>query len=372
MSWSDTDLQSFATAPDSQHPFSRIQFLATLEQTGCATLETGWEPYHQAYQDQLFMPTYRKTHTYGEYVFDWAWADAYARMGLNYFPKSVTAIPFTPSVGPRLIGSASAEIKRTAVETWQQGLPNLCHQAGASGWHLLFPDAELLSLFQEPEFILRQGCQFHWHNAGYRDFQDFLDQMTSRRRKTIRKERQRIADSGLNIRFLSATEMQPEWLQAFVRCYQRTYHKRGMPGYLTTEFFIQLIEQQADTVYFCLAFRADEVIAGALLLADESTLFGRYWGCLEEIDGLHFEVCYYQGIEFAIQRGLSRFDPGTQGEHKIPRGFAPIATWSVHWLAEREIHELVRQHVQQERQQVLRYMADAATLLPFRQTTEES
>jgi predicted N-acyltransferase len=196
--------------------------------------------------------------------------------------------------------------------------------------------------------------------------------MTSRRRKTIRKERQRIAESGLEVRFIAGPDMQPEWLQAFMRCYQRTYHKRGMPGYLSPEFFKQLLKQQADTVHFCLAFRGNEVVAGALLFADNETLFGRYWGSLEEIDGLHFEVCYYQGIEFAIAQGLTRFDPGTQGEHKIPRGFAPIATWSVHWLAEREIHELVRQHVQQERQHVLQYMEDAATLLPYRQPTQES
>lgn len=372
MPWSTVQLDQLDVVLDQPHPFSRIAFLATLERTGCATTETGWEPYHQSYADALLMPTYRKTHTYGEYVFDWAWADAYARMGRNYFPKLVSAIPFTPSVGPRLLGTAQALTQHSALQDWHQQLPELCADAGVSGWHLLFPDESLLRHFEEPEFILRQGCQFHWHNQAYRDFQDFLDAMTSRRRKTIRKERQRIHDSNLEVRFVSGREMQPQWLQAFMRCYQRTYHKRGMPGYLTPGFFAALLEQHADYVHFCLAFRHDEVMAGALLFADAETLYGRYWGCLEEVDGLHFEVCYYQGIEFAIAQGLKRFDPGTQGEHKIPRGFAPIATWSVHWLADREIHELVRQHVRQERHHVARYMADAATLLPYRQPTQES
>lgn len=372
MPWSATDLKSLATWPAARHPFSRVQFLSTLETTGCATLETGWEPYHQVYDEAVLMPTYRKTHTYGEYVFDWAWADAYARMGRNYFPKLVTAIPFTPSVGPRLIGSASAQLQATAINAWQDSLPERCQQAGVSGWHLLFPNADLLQYFREPEFIIRQGCQFHWHNQGYRDFQDFLDAMTARRRKTIRKERRRVADANLDVRFVAGSDMKPEWLIAFIQCYQRTYLKRGMPGYLSSEFFAELLVQQARDVYFCLAFRDHKVIAGALLFADNETLFGRYWGCLEEVDGLHFEVCYYQGIEFAIAQGLTRFDPGTQGEHKIARGFAPIATWSVHWLAEREIHELVRQHMRQERQQIERYMAEAATLLPFRQSSEES
>lgn len=372
MPWSATDLNALAAYPGTEHPFARIEFLSTLEHTGCATTETGWEPYHQGFDDGLWMPTYRKTHTYGEYVFDWAWADAYARMGLNYFPKLVSAIPFTPSVGPRLLGSAPDTVRQVAIQSWQDRLPELCADAGVSGWHLLFPDAELLRHFNEPEFIIRQGCQFHWHNQGYRDFQDFLDSMTSRRRKTLRKERQRIHDSDLEIRFIAGHDMQPKWLAAFMHCYQRTYHKRGMPGYLTPAFFAELLTQHAPYVHFCLAFRNEQVIAGALLFADANTLYGRYWGCLEEVDGLHFEVCYYQGIEFAIQQGLSRFDPGTQGEHKISRGFAPIATWSVHWLAEREIHELVRQHIRQEREHVVRYMADAATLLPYRQPTQET
>ena len=369
MSWSAIDLQSLSLGPSQPNPFARAEFLATLEHTGCANTDTGWEPYHQGYEQTLWMPTYRKTHTYGEYVFDWAWADAYARMGFNYFPKLVSAIPFTPSVGPRLLGSATPAVRQTAIKSWQDRLPELCADAGASGWHLLFPEAELLSQFDEPEFILRQGCQFHWHNSGYRDFQDFLDRMTSRRRKTIRKERQRIQNSNLDIRFIAGHEMQPDWLETFMRCYQSTYHKRGMPGYLTPAFFAELLTQHAPFVHFCLAFRDEQVIAGALLFADNDTLYGRYWGALEAIDGLHFEVCYYQGIEFAIRQGLSRFDPGTQGEHKIPRGFAPIATWSVHWLAAREIHELVRQHVLQERQHVARYIADAETLLPYRQPT---
>ncbi|WP_167855917.1 GNAT family N-acetyltransferase [Natronospirillum operosum] len=352
-----------APAPD--NPFAQRRFLHALEQTGCCNTQSGWEPAHQRHDQGALLPLYRKYHSYGEYVFDWAWADAYARAGLNYFPKLVTAIPFTPSMGPRVLDVDTAAAL-PAMDEWIDTLPHTCAEHDASGWHLLFPDTALLSRFAEPEFILRKGCQFHWHNRSYRTFDDFLQRMTARRRKTIRKERRRVTEAGIEIRMVEGSEMRADWLQRFYAFYHSTYLKRGMHGYLTQTFFRALVTDLADSVCFALAFRNDELIAGALFFHDQQTLYGRYWGCIEEIDCLHFEVCYYQGIEYAITKGLQRFDPGTQGEHKVPRGFEPVATWSAHWLAHREFHELVRRHVRQERAHIDAYMAEAETLLPFK------
>lgn len=349
------------------NPFARRPFLHALEASGSVTADTGWTPHHHEHDSGAILPLYRKDHSYGEYVFDWAWADAYARAGLHYYPKLLSAIPFTPSTGPRMLDAdLEPEESRRAIASWIEQLPDTCHREQASGWHLLFPDSNLLSQFAEPEFILRKGCQFHWFNRDYQSFDDFLDRMTARRRKTIRKERRRVAEQGIEVRMIEGSAMTADWLARFYAFYHTTYLKRGMRGYLSQDFFQRLCTELADHTAFALAFRGQELVAGALFFHDQQTLYGRYWGCIEDIDCLHFETCYYQGIDYAIAKGLRRFDPGTQGEHKIPRGFEPTATWSAHWLAHREFHELVRRHIRQERTHIDAYMAEAETLLPFK------
>ncbi|MFC3854229.1 GNAT family N-acetyltransferase [Salinispirillum marinum] len=346
------------------NPFSTATFLNILQASGSTVAETGWEALHASHRDGLIMPLYRKNHSYGEYVFDWSWANAYAQHGLDYYPKLVSAIPYTPSVGPRVLGNW----QRQHLEEWATQLPELCLQTGSSGWHLLFPEADLLAAFDPAQFIVRQDCQFHWHNRGYRDFQDFLDVMTARRRKTVRKERQKVIDQGITMRMVEGNDLTVEELRQFYLFYHTTYLKRGRTGYLTEDFFVQLHQRMAAQTVFALAYRGKNLLGGALFFKSAERLYGRYWGAIEDIDCLHFETCYYQGIEYAIAHGLQVFDPGTQGEHKIPRGFEPISTYSVHWLAQRDFHAAIAHHVRQERTQVERYMAEAKTLLPFKQS----
>lgn len=369
MIWSLTPLAEIPELelPDTGNPFLSQRLLELLHFSGSCNAQTGWETLWalpNENSNSIAMPVYLKDHSYGEYVFDFSWANAYHQSGLPYYPKLLTAIPFTPSTGPRLFGKWQTQ----HLQQWTEQLPDLCRQQGTSGWHLLFPDTRTLGCLTEPEYIIRQGCQFHWHNADYRDFDDFLDRMTSRRRKGIRKERKRIAEQGVSVRMIEGTDMSEAWLRDFFLFYHTTYLKRGQTGYLTESFFRGLLADMAADICFALAFRGETLIAGALFFKDDHTLYGRYWGASEDVDCLHFEVCYYQGIEYAIRQELRRFDPGTQGEHKIPRGFEPTATWSAHWLAHREFHELIRRHMQSERKHIQAYMAEAETLLPFKVT----
>ncbi|MFY0665725.1 MAG: GNAT family N-acetyltransferase [Natronospirillum sp.] len=365
MSWSLNTTLTAAPPTNDSNPFASDVFLAVLAESGSVTAETGWEPMHAQHADGLFMPMYRKDHSYGEYVFDWSWANAYAHSGLNYYPKLLTAIPYTPSVGPRILGAW----RPNHVTEWTEQLPNLCRATATSGWHILFPDAELAQQFTSKDYILRQDCQFHWQNRDYRDFDDFLDHMTARRRKTVRKERQKVLAQGVEVRMVEGTEMTPEWLRQFYLFYHTTYLKRGRSGYLTQAFFTLLHARMAQKTVYALAFRGSELIGGALFFKSAERLFGRYWGALYDIDCLHFEACYYQGIEYAIQHGLKVFDPGTQGEHKIPRGFEPTLTHSAHWLAHREYHAAIAHHMRHEKEQVEAYMSEAQALLPFKAST---
>ncbi|WLD59492.1 GNAT family N-acetyltransferase [Salinispirillum sp. LH 10-3-1] len=365
MNWSLNAAQTNSTdlpQPSSSNPFLTEVFLSVLAESGSVTVDTGWEPTHARHTDGLFMPVYRKDHSYGEYVFDWSWANAYAHSGLNYYPKLLTAIPYTPSQGPRILGDWRPE----HLAEWTAQLPDLCRDTGSSGWHILFPEPELAQQFKSPDYILRQDCQFHWQNKGYRDFHDFLDNMTARRRKTVRKERQKVLAQGVELRMIEGVDMTSDWLRQFYLFYHTTYLKRGRTGYLTESFFTLLQSRMAQQTVYALAFRGEELIGGALFFKSDERLFGRYWGALYDVDCLHFEACYYQGIEYAIAHGLRVFDPGTQGEHKIPRGFEPTPTFSAHWLAHREYHAAIAHHMRHERAQVEAYIAEARTLLPFK------
>ncbi|MEX1056465.1 MAG: GNAT family N-acetyltransferase, partial [Natronospirillum sp.] len=351
----ETDSPSLTAVGEQTNPFLSNRFLRLLKQSGSGQQRTGWEAKFAHHSDGLTMPVYRKAHSYGEYVFDWSWANAYAHAGLEYYPKLLTAIPFTPSIGPRILGAWNP----AHIDQWVDALPDLCSRTGTSGWHLLFPEKHLLAHFTEPEFILRKGCQFHWYNREYRDFDDFLDRMTARKRKNLRKERRRVAEQGIEVRMVEGIDMTWPWLQEFYLFYQDTYLKRSQTGYLTELFFRGLLSDMAKDVCFALAFKGDTLIAGALFFKDQHTLYGRYWGARTDVDCLHFEACYYQGIEYAITHGLQRFDPGTQGEHKIARGFEPTATWSAHWLNHRGFHEAIRQHLRPERAHIDEYMTAA-------------
>lgn len=350
------------------YPFLTTEFLAALEDSGSVTAATGWTPQHLPARDkQPFMPLYVKTHSYGEYVFDWAWADAYHRNGLSYYPKLVTAIPFSPVTGPRLRPLAGT-LDPGCGEALFDGVREIAAATGASGWHLLFPDAETRALFAGQGLLERVGVQFHWHNRGYRDFDDFLDTVTARKRKMVRRERARVAAQGLQVEMFAGDAIDTGLWDFFYQMYQRTYRKRsGTRGYLTDDFFHRIGATLREQIALAVAFEHSGPVAAALYLRDGENLYGRYWGSARDYECLHFELCCYQGIDFAIRHGLRRFDAGAQGEHKIARGFEPVETCSLHWIRDRRFAVAIADFLARERDHLERYIAEARTLLPYRQ-----
>jgi predicted N-acyltransferase len=357
----------------SNTPFLRHEFLLALEESGCTTTATGWQPAHLAFYlgSQLagMAPAYLKTHSMGEYVFDWAWADAYQRYGLDYYPKLLIAVPFTPCQGPRLLFSDALRQWMTP-ERIHEALDATATRLGAHSWHLLFPDHRDQELLESHHQLHRIGCQFHWYNHGYNTFDDFLARLTSRKRKSIRKERRQVADQSISFRHFSGDDVPDNVLAAFHVFYQATYLKRGQRPYLNKTFFRLLKDRQAEQLHLVMAVKESEMIAGALFLTGEDTLYGRYWGCLEEFDHLHFETCYYQGIELAIRLGLARFDAGAQGEHKLVRGFEPVITHSWHGVMHPGFRDAIARFTSEEAEHVLAYTEDALRALPFRQTEQ--
>lgn len=352
------------------NPFLRYDFFQALERSGCTTTATGWQPCHLVFRMEGRIagvaPAYLKNHSMGEYVFDWAWADAYQRHGLDYYPKLLLAIPFTPSQGPRLLLEESLRSRLKGGQL-PDLLDTLIERLGAHSWHLLFPNAADQQLLGHDRQLHRIGCQFHWHNRHYASFDDFLAQLTSRKRKSIRKERRQVADQGISFRRFHGQAIPDHVLAAFYVFYQATYLKRGQRPYLNKSFFERLRANLPDHLHVVVAVREGEIIAGALLLHGEDMLYGRYWGCLEEYDHLHFETCYYQGIELAIERGLQHFDAGAQGEHKLVRGFEPVLTHSWHGISHPGFRDAIEAFTRDEAQQVTDYYREAVTLLPFRQ-----
>ena len=351
------------------NPFLRYEFFQALEDSGCTRTETGWTPCHLVFRVQGkicgLAPAYLKNHSRGEYVFDWSWAEAYQRYQLSYYPKLLIAIPFTPSQGPRLLLDASLRAQLTPA-LLDQLLGNLTQQLGAHSWHLLFPDAQDQALLGHDQELHRTGCQFHWHNRGYQNFEGFLAALTSRKRKSIRKERRQVADQEITFHTFHGRDISDQVLSAFFVFYQATYLKRGQAPYLNQAFFELLREHLPEHLHIIMAVRHGEMIAGALFLAGETTLYGRYWGCLEEYDHLHFETCYYQGIELALELGLQHFDAGAQGEHKLVRGFEPVITHSWHGILHPGFREAIADFCTEESEHVQAYFAESQTLLPYR------
>lgn len=372
----DVDADSWQSLWQTDYPFVQYGFLKALEDSGCteagnSSAETGWEVAHllgvEARQLVFALPMYRKTHSWGEYVFDWSWAEAYHRNGLAYYPKLVCAVPFTPATGPRAAVAASYALTDVLPQalSW---LRQYCQAEGCSGAHLLFPEDSVSRHWQTLGWQQRQGCQFHWFNHNYQNFDDFLAGFASRKRKNLRKERQQVAAAGVTLRRLSGTAISAEDWDAFYQFYHITYLKRsGATGYLNRDFFARLGEALGDQLLMVMAYRGGHRIAASLCFFDDQCLYGRYWGCREDVPGLHFEACYYQGIEFAIERGLQRFDPGAQGEHKIQRGFEPVLTYSNHWLVEPAFNDAVADFLQREKPAIEQYREQCAAALPFKQ-----
>jgi len=312
------------------------------------------------------MPLYLKSHSYGEYVFDWSWADAWQRNGLDYYPKLVTAIPFTPATGPRLC-LAGGYNNKDVIPVLVAAIRKMADERHISSWHFLFPEPEMAGMLEKEGLHQRTAAQFHWFNDGFGSFDDFLSTFSSRKRKNLRRERSRVREQGFELQTLCGAEIGERQWDQFYRFYQLTYAKRsGHGGYLSKTFFTHTAASMGDQAIMVLAHLAGEAVAGALFFRSNDTLYGRYWGCLQEYDCLHFEACYYQGIEYCIANGLKRFDPGAQGEHKIQRGFRPVKTFSNHWIADARFSAAIADFTKQERAHIEDYLEQTSTLLPFR------
>jgi len=347
-------------------PFLQHAFLHALHETGCACPDSGWAPQYLLLQDGAelagAMPLYLKSHSYGEYVFDWAWADAYQRHGLEYYPKLLCAIPFTPVVGARLLVHEPQHRDLLAA-----GALELARQTRTASLHVLFPAADDLECLGRHGFMLRQGRQFHWQNQGYADFDDFLARLSHDKRKKIRQERRRVREAGISFRWLEGEAIGAEDWRLFARCYRQTYREHHSSPYLNLEFFQRIGAAMPQSMVMIQALREDRPIAASLLVRDNNRVCGRHWGALEHHPLLHFEACYYQGIEYAIARGIEVFEGGAQGEHKMARGLLPVVTQSAHWLAHPEFASAVEKFLGRESELMQAQGAELAERNPFKE-----
>ncbi|MEO8114259.1 MAG: GNAT family N-acetyltransferase [Phenylobacterium sp.] len=341
------------------NPFIRFDFLDAVEAAGCAVERTGWGPQHLSVEDSegrvaAVLPLYLKSHSQGEYIFDHAWADAYERAGGRYYPKLLSAAPFTPATGARLLVRPDVDVEQ-ARGLLLGGALTLCERYGASSFHVNFPTEDEWRWMGGQGMALREGQQYHWENRGYGSFDDFLAALSSGRRKTIRRER-RDAQAGLEILALTGADLTEDHWDAFFAFYMDTGSRKWGRPYLTRRFFSLLGERMADRVLLIMARRDGRWIAGALNLIGDDALYGRNWGSLEEVPFLHFELCYYQAIEWAIGRGLARVEAGAQGQHKIARGYLPKPVYSAHYIADPMLRAPVERFLREERAGVEREM----------------
>jgi predicted N-acyltransferase len=350
-------------------PFLRYEYLSALHDTDCVGNATGWQPQFILLRENGMligaMPLYRKTHSYGEYVFDWSWADAYRSHGVRYYPKLVSAIPFTPGSGRRLL--AETPRRRELLVT---AALDLAATEKMSSLHILFPNANQADELHALGFMLRQGLQFHWRNHNYESFEHFLSLLNHDKRKKIRQERRRPKDAGIAFHRLSGRDTTLKDWRFFNRCYRNTYREHGSFPYLNLDFFSQLAKTMPDNLLLIVAEKDGQPIAGALNIHDEHTLYGRYWGALEHFPGLHFETCYYQAIEFCIAHEIEVFQGGAQGEHKLARGFLPVKTWSAHWLGDPRFAAAVKKFLEEETRLVNRHLDELERRAPFKSSID--
>jgi predicted N-acyltransferase len=367
-------------------PFMQHAYLAALHTTGRASATTGWRPRFVTLRDgdgQLVAacPFYVKTHSRGEYVFDWAWADAYHRHGLAYYPKGLVAVPFTPAPGSRLL-AITPQARRKLVGA----IHTLCAEEQLSSWHLLFGSTEDLSACQEEAMTVRYTVQFHWENRpaeSYASFEDYLGQLTQAKRKKIRQERRKVAEAGVTLRAITGQDITPDALDFFYSCYERTYLEHGNPPYLNRAFFAQIFKAQPEHWLLFIAKRNHQPIACSLIAlqphADplRRVAWGRYWGAMERVDCLHFEACYYAPLQWCIEQGYQRFEGGAQGEHKLARALLPVKTQSAHWIAHPDFSAAIQEFLVREREGIAEYVNELEQhaplkLVEFKQSGDEA
>ena len=346
-------------------PILNHGFFSALEETRCVGPGTGWQPHPVIAKsgNELVgaMPLYLKSHSYGEYVFDWAWADVFERYGIRYYPKLLVAIPFTPVTGPRLLGK-HPEVRKALAQLLAQQMDK--HHLSSA--HVLFPDEASAQVLADTGWLERNGVQFRWENEDFKDFEDFLGKLSHDKRKKIRQERKKIAAGGIQCRQLQGADIRSQDWDFFFRCYQNTYYEHHSTPYLSREFFHVLGERLPQNILLVIAERGGKPIAATFNLYGNDTLYGRYWGATQYVPGLHFELCYYQAQEFCIAQGLRYFEGGAQGEHKLARGFRPRITRSFHKIAHEEFELAIRDHVEREAQGVGLYHDELEDRAPFR------
>lgn len=372
--FSSIEERSWARLDSQDNPFLSWAFLAALEQSGSVTPEAGWQPHHLALYDDdcliAFAPGYIKGHSHGEFVFDWAWADAYRRHGVPYYPKLLTAIPWSPVTGPRLLTAQD----RPDGEDLRQKLIDLAlaevERLQLSSWHCNFTTLDEDKVLSEQDLLPRSDTQFHWFNREYADFDDFLADLRSRKRKQIRRERRQVQQAGIEFDWRSGQELSEEQLDFVYQCYTHTFLAHGNHAALQPEFFTLLCKYLPDGIQVALARRGDDLIGMSLFLEGGGRLYGRYWGCVEQVSGLHFEAAYYQGIEHCIRRGIDVFESGAQGEHKLSRGFVPTDTRSYHHIEHAGFRDAIAKHLEQEHGWVDEYRNSVQNHIPFRQDEE--
>ena len=378
-----TTVERIADVPASQwdavagedYPFTRHAFLDALERHGCVGERVGWIPSHVlVHADGQLVgatPAYVKLHSQGEFVFDWSWAEAYSRHGIEYYPKIISAIPFTPSTGPRLLVHPGAQ-GRTVRRALAAGAVEISKAMQASSFHWLFPRDADADALEGAGLLIRSGCQFHWMNRDYRDFRDYLDALTSKRRKEIRRERRDAASAPVEIEIHDGRTATEEHWHAYHALYSSTYDRKWGYAALTPSFFASVAESLPEQTLMVLAKRDGRYVAGAHCFVGRDTLFGRNWGCIEHHRGLHFEICYYRLIEYCIRRRLRRFDAGAQGEHKLMRGFLPVETRSAHWIRDPRFREAIGRFLADEHAGLRRYRRAMERHSPYRTQSGET
>jgi predicted N-acyltransferase len=353
-------------------PFLKYAFLSALENTGCVGGNTGWQVAHLLVEDSESnllgaMPLYLKQHSYGEFVFDWAWAQAYEQNNMPYYPKALSAIPFTPVRGPRLLTSPKADRDATQ-EILVSGLKTLVRQNSLSSAHVLFPENDELEQLKQQGFMMRDSVQFHWNNAGYTDFEEFLAALTMKRRKNIRRERAAVAKHPISYRHIPGSIATKDDWAFFYRCYENTYIEHRSSPYLNEDCIQLLGSDMPENFHLIIAALDEKPIASSLLVVDQanSKAYGRYWGAIEHIPYLHFELAYYQAIEYCIKEGIKIFEGGAQGEHKMARGFLPTTIQSAHWIEDPGFSNAVKRFLEREREGMAAYVDELEQHIPLK------